>query len=257
MEMSPYDSRQGARITFPPARCERRPAAPAGSAPSEPPLSPLGGRAMKKPRPVDEVTEAPMVVAAGFADGIDDFLAYIELERGLSRNTAKSYESDLRQAAHTLKRLGASGWTESHAKASHRLAARPIRPKVQRIEPGAQTDRGPHAFSLPSCGSTAAPTIPRRCSAVRNFAANFRKTLTPAEMDSVARGPDWSRRLLDARSCDARAFYSSGLRISELCGLTLQQVDLENGFVRVFGKGSKERVIPLGEKAPAMPCRFT
>jgi integrase/recombinase XerD len=44
-------------------------------------------------------------------------------------------------------------------------------------------------------------------------------------------------------------FYSSGLRISELCALTLQQVDLENGFVRVFGKGSKERVVPLGGKA--------
>src|SRR5436189_5170137 len=57
----------------------------------------------------------------------------------------------------------------------------------------------------------------------------------------------------DAYSVRDRAmlelFYSSGLRISELCGLTLQQVDLENGFVRVFGKGSKERVVPLGGRA--------
>jgi integrase/recombinase XerD len=57
----------------------------------------------------------------------------------------------------------------------------------------------------------------------------------------------------DAYSVRDRAmlelFYSSGLRISELCGLTLQQVDLENGFVRVFGKGSKERVVPLGVQA--------
>jgi integrase/recombinase XerD len=44
-------------------------------------------------------------------------------------------------------------------------------------------------------------------------------------------------------------FYSSGLRISELCGLTLQQVDLEHGFVRVLGKGAKERVVPLGGQA--------
>ena len=44
-------------------------------------------------------------------------------------------------------------------------------------------------------------------------------------------------------------FYSSGLRISELCGLSLQQVDLEHGFVRVFGKGAKERVVPLGRQA--------
>ena len=44
-------------------------------------------------------------------------------------------------------------------------------------------------------------------------------------------------------------FYSSGLRVSELAGLTLQQVDLENGFLRVFGKGSKERVVPVGGRA--------
>ena len=44
-------------------------------------------------------------------------------------------------------------------------------------------------------------------------------------------------------------FYSSGLRVSELCELTLQQVDLDHGFVRVMGKGSKERVVPLGDQA--------
>jgi integrase/recombinase XerD len=44
-------------------------------------------------------------------------------------------------------------------------------------------------------------------------------------------------------------FYSSGLRVSELAALTIQQVDLENGFARVFGKGSKERVVPIGARA--------
>jgi integrase/recombinase XerD len=44
-------------------------------------------------------------------------------------------------------------------------------------------------------------------------------------------------------------FYSSGLRVSELSALLLQQVDLEHGFVRVFGKGAKERIVPLGGKA--------
>ena len=71
----------------------------------------FGGRAMKKSRPTEAARVTEVVpVPAGFADDIDDFLAYIELERGLSSNTAKSYESDLRQAAHTLKRLGATSW---------------------------------------------------------------------------------------------------------------------------------------------------
>ena len=44
-------------------------------------------------------------------------------------------------------------------------------------------------------------------------------------------------------------FYSSGLRVSELGGILLQQIDLKDGFLRVFGKGSKERVVPIGGRA--------
>ena len=66
------------------------------------------GRASRIPR------EAPMLPApAGFADAIDGFLSYVELEKGLARNTARSYESDLKQAAHQLKALGAAGWTQA------------------------------------------------------------------------------------------------------------------------------------------------
>src|SRR5688572_15525305 len=68
---------------------------------------------MNQSRPAKPAIVTSVVpVPSGFADDIDDFLAYIELERGLSRNTAKSYENDLRQAAHTLKRRGASGWNK-------------------------------------------------------------------------------------------------------------------------------------------------
>ncbi|HET7536890.1 MAG TPA: site-specific integrase, partial [Candidatus Didemnitutus sp.] len=59
---------------------------------------------------------APMPAApAGFADEIDGFLSYVELEKGLSRNTAKSYESDLKQAAHFLRK-SASGFRTVDAK---------------------------------------------------------------------------------------------------------------------------------------------
>lgn len=46
-------------------------------------------------------------------------------------------------------------------------------------------------------------------------------------------------------------FYSSGLRVSELCGLLLQSVRLDEAYLRVYGKGSKERVVPIGSKAIA------
>jgi hypothetical protein len=57
------------------------------------------------------------------------------------------------------------------------------------------------------------------------------------------------RSRLAPRPALLELFYSSGLRVSELAALTLQQVDLEGGFARVFGKGSKERVVPMGARA--------
>ncbi|MEY3775239.1 MAG: hypothetical protein RLZZ129_2019, partial [Verrucomicrobiota bacterium] len=74
-------------------------------------------------------------------------------------------------------------------------------------------------------------------------------TLTPQEVERLLQAPAGG----DAYALRDRAllelFYSSGLRVSELAGLTFQQVDLEQGYLRVFGKGSKERVVPVGTKA--------
>ncbi|HEY8993531.1 MAG TPA: site-specific tyrosine recombinase XerD [Lacunisphaera sp.] len=204
---------------------------------------------MKKPRPAPLAQEAPMPPApSGFAEGIDDYLAYIELEKGLSRNTAKSYENDLRQAAHCLKRLGAADWlkvTPKHlagwlhwlsdedfteSSQARKLAA--VRMLFRHlVKQGRREDDPASLLSGPK------------------FRRKLPQTLSTGEIDRLLTAPAGG----DAYSVRDRAmlelFYSSGLRISELCGLTLQQVDLENGFVRVFGKGAKERVVPLGAKA--------
>jgi integrase/recombinase XerD len=74
-------------------------------------------------------------------------------------------------------------------------------------------------------------------------------TLSPDEISRLLASPSGG----DPASLRDRGllelFYSSGLRVSELAALTLQQVDLENGFARVFGKGSKERLVPMGKRA--------
>jgi integrase/recombinase XerD len=183
-----------------------------------------------------------------FADGIDLFLAYLELERGLSRNTAKSYESDLKQAAHFLKKHGAANWarvTPKHLTAwlhwlsdqdfsassqARKLSA--VRMLFRHLVRERLRDDDPTAL-------LAGPKIRRK----------LPQTLSTGEMQKLLAGPMGA----DAYAIRDRAMlelvYSSGLRASEICGLTLQQVDLEHGFVRVFGKGSKERVVPLGDKA--------
>jgi integrase/recombinase XerD len=206
---------------------------------------------MKKGQDTRMPKEVPMLPApAGFADAIDDFLGYVELEKGLARNTAQSYESDLKQASHQLKTLGASSWAKvtaqqltgwlhwlSDEKFSESSQARKltairmlcrylVRENVREDDPTALLG-GP------------------------KFRRKLPQTLSAGEMERLLAAPSGG----DAYSIRDRAmlelFYSSGLRISELCGLTLPQADLEHGFVRVFGKGSKERVVPLGEKARA------
>lgn len=185
---------------------------------------------------------------AGFADEIDRYLGYVELEKGLSRNTASSYESDLRQAANILKRNGAADWTKVTAK---HLTAWLHWLSDQKFSASSQA---------------------RKLSAVRMLCRHLKKEgLRNDDPTELLAGPKLRRKLPETLSAvdmdkllsmpmsgDAYAirdramlelFYSSGLRISELSGLSLQQVDLENGFVRVFGKGSKERVVPIGSRA--------
>ncbi len=184
----------------------------------------------------------------GFADEIDHFIGYLELERGLSRNTAKSYESDLRQASHFLQQHGASGWIKVSAKQLtawlHGLSDRGLSASSQARKLSAVRMLCRHLLSeeLRKDDPTALLTGPK-------LRRKLPETLSESDMGKLLAAPSGG----DAYAIRDRAmlelFYSSGLRISELSGLSLQQVDLEHGFVRVFGKGSKERVIPLGAQA--------
>jgi integrase/recombinase XerD len=204
---------------------------------------------MKTPRAQSPAKAAPMPPApAGFADEIDSFLGYVELERGLSRNTAKSYESDLKQAAHFLRRKGASGWAKVSPKHLtawlHWLSDQEFTESSQARKLSAVRMLCRHLVK-----EGRRPDDPTALLSSPKFRRKLPQTLSPGEMERLLAAPSGG----DAYALRDRAmlelFYSSGLRISELCGLTLQQADLEHGFVRVFGKGSKERVVPLGAKA--------
>lgn len=216
-----------------------------------PPLAPAADRQTGQTERASESTVAAPPAALGrFADDLDAFLAFIELERGLSRNTREAYERDLRQGARFLAAQGARDW---------------------RTATGAQLEAWMRALSR---GGAAASTQGRKLTAVRMFARFLvRENLRPDDFTALQTGPKLRRRLPGAlseadmtrllaaptggRPADLRdralleLFYSSGLRVSELAALSLQQTDLEQGLVRVFGKGSKERVVPVGGRARA------
>jgi len=184
------------------------------------------------------------------AEAIDAFLVFIELERGLARLTVENYQIDLVQFGGFLDRkYGLRDW----AGVDGAQAAAWIR-------------------SL-SDDEYAPSSLARKLSALRAFARflvrekrrvdDFSEQLSSPKLIRTLPGTlstEEVDRLLDAPSRHSaqglrdraflELFYSSGLRVSELCALTLQQVDTEEGFVRVIaGKRNKERMVPLGSRA--------
>lgn len=183
-----------------------------------------------------------------FAEDIDGFLNFIGLERGLSPKTQEGYVSDLDQCAGFLAKHGHKNW---------------------RTVPGEAVTKWIHALSSSDYAVT---SLARKLAALRGLSRYLQhEKLRDDDFTALLRTPKLSRkvpgtlnaaeieRLLaaptggDSHALRDKAllelFYSSGLRVSELAGLIIQQVDLQHGFLRVFGKGSKERVVPIGRKA--------
>ena len=195
----------------------------------------------------NESVSAPL--PAGLEEPTHRFLAWVELERGLSGNTAAAYSSDLRQCAAFLHGLGIDDWRT--AQFEH-----------VSLWVGDLSNRG---YSVSS--------LARKITTVRMMARYLvRERFREDDFTELLSGPRMTRKLPDALTLEEvvrlletpdrktphgvrdrailELLYSSGLRVSEISDLALQDVDLRNGFLRVgSGKGSKERVVPVGDKA--------
>ncbi|NBB79827.1 MAG: site-specific tyrosine recombinase XerD [Verrucomicrobia bacterium] len=193
-------------------------------------------------------TDPFQTLSAGFVEPLESFLAWLELERGLSANTLQAYARDLAQCAAFLEQRGMSDWLGVQA-----------------------ADVSAWAAGL-SRADFARSSQARKLSALRMFAKHLvRENLRPDDITELLGSPKLTRqlpdmltpqeveRLLNAPSRSTayglrdrailELFYSSGLRVSELCGILLQSIHLDEGYVRIFGKGSKERIAPIGSAA--------
>jgi integrase/recombinase XerD len=181
-----------------------------------------------------------------------DFLAYLEFERGLSRNTLEAYRSDLLQFGDWLHRTGsdplAVGHTELSAFADEIASGRDDKPPA------------------------APATLQRKVACLRSFYRHLRRTaVLTTDPTAYLRAPKQSRKLPQVLSRDEVAellrqprgteppalrdralletMFACGLRASEAIGLEVGDVDLESGVLRARGKGSKERLVPIGSAA--------
>jgi integrase/recombinase XerD len=209
---------------------------------------------------------APPPAKTGIESLILDFLAYLELERGLSRNTLEAYRSDLLQFGRFLQRRGV-GVTE----ARHGDLAAFISELAGTT--GGETTRGNGANGR-ARPPAAAATLGRKVACLRSFYRHLRRegliehdptaelhgprktqrlprVLTREEVGRLLREPKGMESLALRDRALLEVMYACGLRVSEVVGLELADVDLEEGMLCARGKGSKERLVPVGRQAVA------
>ena len=179
---------------------------------------------------------------------IEDFLAHLAVERQVSAHTLDAYRRDLA----TL-----SEWSSAQGVAVVDVHAEQLRAFI-----AAEHRRGLSPKSLQrrlsACRSFYGWLL-RHGRVVANPAAAIRAPKAPRKLPQVL-DPDEAKALVEVPT-DAplglrdrallELFYSSGLRLSELCGLHWRDLDLDDGLVTVLGKGSKQRSVPLGSHARA------
>ena len=185
----------------------------------------------------------------GNIDGwIDRFLHHLAVEKGLSANTLEAYGRDLLGYSQILGERGigeVEKVTPEHPLHYLKtLQARGLSPRSRaRV---LSTVRGFHKFLLQEEASGENPL--RRIRSPR-VVPRLPAVLTPEEIEDLLQQPD-SRRPLGVRDrAMLELLYAAGLRVSELIHLSVNDVNLEVGYVRTRGKGSRERIVPLGRAA--------
>jgi integrase/recombinase XerD len=180
---------------------------------------------------------------------LDAFCDALWLEDGLSKNTIASYRSDLEGFFSFLN--GRSPTQADEGDVFAYLATR--RGRASSAARRVSTLKRFYQYCLRERRVAADPTLkldaPKR-------APRFPKTLSEADVESLLAAPDVATPLGLRDRAMLETLYATGLRVSELVGLKIFQVNLDAGVVRVVGKGSKERLVPLGEEAVEWISRY-
>ena len=202
-----------------------------------------GATTVKRPAGAEPPEPPP-----AFEPDLSGFLAWLQLEKGLSDNTVAAYEGDLVQCACFLAGRGIADWRS------------------------VATDDASAWIASLTKGGYAVASLARKLSAVRMLARYLvAENLRPDDFTELLANPKKQRHLPDMLSIEEMGrfleapdtnvplgkrdkaifelMYGSGLRVSEICTLPMTAVDCDEGFARVFGKGSKERVVPVGRQA--------
>jgi integrase/recombinase XerD len=198
------------------------------------------------------------IVERRFEHLVLDFLAYLEFERGLSRNTLDAYRSDLLQYGRFLEERDRSALSATPGDVSEFL---------EELATGTQA-----MGDTPARAPASPATIHRKSACLRSFYRHLRRdglldtdptatlsaprrtrklpqVLTRGEVEKLLSQPRGTEPAALRDRALLELMYACGLRASEAIGLELMDVDTDEGVLRARGKGSKERVVPIGQAA--------
>ncbi len=183
------------------------------------------------------------------AELLDEFCDSLWLEDGLSRNTLESYRRDLEKfAAWLIRQRNVSVLDATHADVQGFLAHLVGEQKARATSTSRAISSLKRLFRylLRQNRIGADPTLQI---ATPKLPRSLPKSLTEQDVELLLCAPDVQTPLGLRDRTMLEVLYATGLRVSELVGLSAAQVSLDMGVVRVMGKGSKERLVPLGEEA--------
>jgi integrase/recombinase XerD len=178
---------------------------------------------------------------------IRSFLSYLRVEKGLSANTLNAYRRDLEKFAAFAAKRGLTLDQFTHSNVIDFLRTLYLRKLDSRtVARHLVTIR--HLFRFAFTEGMIKEN-PAANVAAPKFRCSLPEFLSVAEVDRLLRQPDVSTTLGLRDKAMIELLYSTGLRVSELCGLKAADIQLEAGCLRCIGKGSKERLVPVGRAA--------
>ena len=183
-----------------------------------------------------------------FQNAIELYLTWLELDKGLSKNTVKSYHSDISQFLKFLFKKKLKNWDSvqsSHFDAwlnqlgAERLSKQSQSRKFTSIRSFSKFLLSERIIKKDFSELSYRPKLDKKLPITLEI-NEMTQLINVAKSDTIYGLRDY---------CIIELMYSAGLRVSELCFLKIEHMNIEDGILRVFGKGSKERIVPLGENA--------
>jgi integrase/recombinase XerD len=186
---------------------------------------------------------------------LDRYLESLAVERGLSRNTVDAYRNDLSRLGEALAKKGGRDFLVASAAD---LSAHLRELQRQGLSPrsSARALSAIRGFYDHLVTSGERPDNPAVNLLPPKLWKPLPKVLSEDEVERLLAAPDVATPLGLRDRAMLELLYATGLRVSELVGLTLPQLRLDAGFLIAFGKGSKERVVPVGEQAEHWVGRY-